>query len=244
MGTAGGYNSLVHKELEANAAWFPVTNTFKLGDYGLISGGVFTPLGNIDEFEVGFETGDGAPSSLDFSSEGTSMVRVAGGVEVTAFPEQPIEAKLAIEFKNESSFLVKAGTITTRQIQNVNQVAKQLRKADGWERKFRVVWTTLTGVDCAVVTSRGANARFELSGKADALRVFELGKVDAGVTVASEQNVGFKSLGKSGVLALRLFKLKLFSGDPKFLETKDEDDEEVKDATDLVEKTTDDEDDV
>ena len=196
MGTAAVFSSTLHSELNVYGAWFPVANTFKLGDYGLISDGVFTPLGNIDEFDVGFAEAAGQPASLDIASKGTNVVRLAGGAEVNALPDAPIDAKLSIEFSNASSILAKAAEIRVSQMQDLNQVARALAKAPGWERKFRVVWETYTGERCAIVTSREANAKFELSGQANALKLFELGKVEAGVTVSHEENVGFKSLGR------------------------------------------------
>jgi hypothetical protein len=222
MGIAAVFNRTLHDELDAYAAWFPVANTFDLGDYGLISDGVFTKMGNIAEFGVEFTDADGRPASLDFTSSGTTVVRLMGGAEVDAFEDTPIEAKLSFSFSDESSILAKATEIELREMQNVNQVALRLAKTRGWERKFRVVSGTYTGKGCAVVTTRAAKAQLELSAQANALKLFELGKVEAGVTVSREHEVGFKSLGKSGVIGLRLFKLKLFGDGPKLLGPNDE----------------------
>jgi hypothetical protein len=41
-GLAKTFNQSIKKEVNAYAAWFPVTNTFKIGDYGLIEGGVLS----------------------------------------------------------------------------------------------------------------------------------------------------------------------------------------------------------
>lgn len=217
MGTAAIFSKAIHGELEAHGAWFPVANTFKLGDYGLISDGVFVSMGNISEYGVTFADAAGPPASLDLSSAGTTVVKLAGGAEVDALPDAPIDAKLSIGFQNANSVLVKAGDITVSQMQNVQQVGQKLHDAQGWERRFRVVWGTYTGVDCAVVTTRSQGAKFELSGQANALKMFELGKVEAGVTVSHEQEVGFKSVGNSGVLAVRLFRLSLILGRPQLL---------------------------
>lgn len=197
MGTAAIFNQALHDELTAYGAWFPVSNTFALGDYGLISDGVFVSMGNISEFGVTFAQAAGEPTSLDLSSAGTTVVRLADGAEVDVLPDEPIEAKVSIGFKDASSILVKAGDITVSQIQNLNEVARKLRDAPGWERKFRVVYGTYTGEECAVVTTRAAGAKFELSGQASALKMFDLGKVTAGVTVSHETEVGFKSVGKT-----------------------------------------------
>jgi hypothetical protein len=221
MGTAALFSKVLHEQLNAHAAWLPIANTFGLGDYGLVSDGVFTSIGNIAEFGVGYQAAQGQPAKMDFSSAGTRVVRLVADVEVAALPAEPVDAKLVIEFESERSFLVKAPKITVRQIQNLDQVARALAAAPGWEKKYRVVWATCTGHDCAVVTTLAANASFELAGKATALAQFELGAVEAGVTVAREENVGFKVLGKTGVLALRLFKLKLWGSGPKLLEGAD-----------------------
>jgi hypothetical protein len=49
LGTARLFSSILHHEISAYAAWMPVTNTFRLGDYGVISDGVFVKMGNIEE---------------------------------------------------------------------------------------------------------------------------------------------------------------------------------------------------
>jgi len=233
MSTAALFNRILYAELNAYAAWLPVTNTFKLGDYGLISNGVFTPIGNITEFGVAFAEEHGPPATLDLTSAGTRVIRFVGDVEVPALPDAPLDAKLVFHFPNESSVLAKAAAITTKQMGNVRQVASTLVRAKGWERRYRVVWGTYTGQRCAVVTTRSSNASFELSGKANVLSKLELGAVEAGVTLAHERNIGFKSLGKTGVIALRLFKLKLWGDSPKLLGPGDEPEVEQDGPADL-----------
>ncbi len=41
MSLAKNFNEALHNELTIYAAWYPVANTLKLGDFGLIEGGVF-----------------------------------------------------------------------------------------------------------------------------------------------------------------------------------------------------------
>jgi hypothetical protein len=47
MGTARDFDDILKRELNIHAAWLPVTNTFRLGDYGIVSDGVLVPMGNI-----------------------------------------------------------------------------------------------------------------------------------------------------------------------------------------------------
>ena len=47
MSIARQFNKVIRKELRVHAAWMPIANNFKLGDYGLIDNGVFVRRGNI-----------------------------------------------------------------------------------------------------------------------------------------------------------------------------------------------------
>ena len=47
MGTAQVFNQIIKDQLHVNAAWLPITNVFRLGDYGVVSDGIFTSIGNV-----------------------------------------------------------------------------------------------------------------------------------------------------------------------------------------------------
>jgi hypothetical protein len=236
MGLAAQFSKHLHKEVGAHAAWLPVANSFELGDYGLVSDGVFNRMGNVREFGVQV-TGDETDSvKLDFKSEGTRLMSLVGEAEVNALPDSPIEAALKIEFSDKDSYYAKAARASVQEIPNLRQVAEQLAKADGWRRKFRVVRATITGHDCVIVTSKAAKASFVLKGNADALKQLSAGAVGAGVEVASEKDVGLSIVGDSGVVGLRLFKLKWWGGDQAKLlgpngevEVEDDDGDELED---------------
>ena len=56
MGTPRLFNQTLKSLLQINAAWLPVTNTFRLGDYGVMSEGVFVKIGNIEtDFGIALE---------------------------------------------------------------------------------------------------------------------------------------------------------------------------------------------
>jgi hypothetical protein len=211
MGTASHFNRILHRELEIYAAWLPVTNAFELGDYGVVSDGVFVKMGHINEFKVDFNRESGTPSSIDFKSEGTSLFRLVGDAQVDALPDSDIEAKLKIQFSHENSFLIKAA-LSMEQMININQVARKLNQADGWRRKFRVISHIYTGNDCTIISSRAANSEITLSGTASAIKQLELGKASAELSITSTKDIGLELMGKSGIVGLRMFKLGLFGG--------------------------------
>jgi hypothetical protein len=146
------------------------------------------------------------------------VVKLVGGAEVTALPEAPVEASLRVEFGGSASSMVKAAEVSVTEIVDLQQVTTALANADGWKRGWRVVRSLWTAHNCAIAISSGKNAHFELAGKAEALKQLDLGSANAGVTVAAENNVGFSSLGKTGVVGLGLFKVSWIGGRTRFLD--------------------------
>jgi hypothetical protein len=222
MGIAAQFSKHLHSEIDAHAAWMPVANTFALGDYGLVSDGVFQKMGNVSEFGVDVTGQESNSVKFDFKSKGTNIVSLVGDAQVAALPGEPIDAKLKIEFGDKDAYLAKAGKATVTEVPNVRQVAEKLAKAKGWRRKYRVVWTTVTAHDALIVTSRAAHASFELSGKADVLKQLGLGGASAGVNISSENDVGLTIVGETGVVGLKLFKLKLWGDQARMLGPDDE----------------------
>lgn len=214
-GTAKRFNRILQNEIRIHAAWLPVTNAFQVGDYGLISGGVFQKMGNIREFAVDWLSEPGPPITLDFSSQGTRMTRFVGDAEVQTLPDQGVDAKVEIIFEKEDSFLLKA-RLNLDQMKNLAQVALALSRASGWNKRYRVVNASYTGQDCLIISTREANSKVELSGKANALKQLDLGAINVGVGIQSSKQLGLEIAGDSGVVGLGLFKLGR-SGTPKIL---------------------------
>ena len=213
MGVARAFDDILKSQANFHAAWFPITNTFQVGDYGVIGDGVFVKLGNIqDDYGIPIATERGDDAKLNFASKGTRVTKLAGGAEVTAFPAQPIEAKLSLEFDHESAFLIKAN-LSLLAMPNIASVAKRLAQADGWKRKYRVVSGVYTGHNCSIISSTGANSKIELSGKADALKELDLGNVAVGISTSTSEQIGIELVGKTGAIGLSLFKLPMFFGD-------------------------------
>ena len=226
MGNAGLFSSILHKEISVYAAWMPVTNTFRLGDYGVISDGVLVKMGNIDEFGVSFAKADGKPVELKFRSDGTRVRRFIGGAEIQAMPQADVDAKLVVEFDAADSFYIDA-RLNVEEVGNLAQVGRKLRQQSEWRHKYRVVFATYTGRHCTILSSRSANSRVEISGKANALQQLELGHANAGVTVSDEEKVGLQIVGRTGVVGLRMFKLRALGGGTRILGPDDGDEDLV-----------------
>ncbi|MGH4009492.1 MAG: hypothetical protein ACRDTH_15310, partial [Pseudonocardiaceae bacterium] len=72
--------------------------------------------------------------------------------------------------------------------------------------------STYIGDGCTILSSRRANSKEEISGRADLLNLLNVGKVEAGLTISAEDDIGLEIFGQSGVLGLRMFKLQFFNG--------------------------------
>jgi hypothetical protein len=209
---ARSFNKALYNDLTIYAAWYPVANTIRLGDFGLIEDGVFRAMGNISEFDVKFNQAAGASASIDFMSQGGTAVRMLGGAKVDSYPEVgSLDATLSFNFECANSCLIK-GMLSVIEMQNIYQVAKRLKAHDGWERRFRVVSATYTGEKSVIIATSESGTKVEFSATVDALKQVELGKVDADVAIQSSREKVFMSVGKTGVVGLRLFKLGIFGG--------------------------------
>lgn len=207
MGIAEQLEQIMKQQLKAHAAWMPVTNNYKIGDYGLISNGVFNKMGNIQQdFNISFSQAQGPEANLDFASDSIRVVKLVGGAEVSTIPAGAIDAKLVLKFGKEKSLFIKAPAISVTDLENVNDVFNHLKGNSNWDRKFIVVYQTYMANDAVLISTIDAETEIELSGDASALQQFKLG--NASLQINSNKRVGLQILGKAGVIALGLVRIK------------------------------------
>jgi hypothetical protein len=222
MGIPKDFSSITEAQLHAYAAWLPITNAFRLGDYGLIAEGVFNKIGNIaDDFGVNFIEGKGPETSIDFVSADTTVVNTVAGAVVDVVPESAVGVKVTYKFNKARSFLVKAARVKVKTVENVNQLATQLKDRREWERKWRVVRETYHAEDALVLSTIAAGTEVGFNADAKVLKQLHLGDVSANVGVSVNKELGLKLIGKRGVLALGLFKLHWLTGNLDVLTNKD-----------------------
>ncbi len=213
MGVPNQFNDIIQNHLNIFAAWVPIVNKYTLGDYGIFADGVFSKLGNIkDDFKVTFKEGSGSDASIDFTSEGARVIKLAGDTKVDVIPAGELKASIQIEFANEKSFLVKSPTITVTTIDNVNELTKQLKATGNWDGQWKVVHQVYNAIDAVIVSTIQAGTKLNFSGDATALGQMKLGS--AGVNIDTNRTLGLKINGKNGVIGLGLFKIKskIFGG--------------------------------
>lgn len=226
------------KEMNFHAAWMPVANSFRVGTYGLVEGGVLRPLGHItDDFGVDIgELETGNTTTLDFESKGVTTIRAVAGAEVPAFPDVgSLDAELTFLFSDSDSVVLKTPTLDYRSMPSVQKVANQIAKLDEWSRSFRVVSGVYEAGNSVVLLASEANTKITFDGKVSALEQILRGngKVDFEFSVSSEKS--FRSIGKQGVIGLSLFRLGWFDRVKLLAEGKDADIDEGANWTELEE---------
>lgn len=219
MGLAQSFNKAIHKQLASYAAWMPVVNAFKIGDYGVFKDGVFQSLGNLkDKFpDIELATADSPPADIDFSSEGTKTFKFdLSGKPINSFAGLGSgDASLKIVFESADSCMIKA-KLGVKVLTNIDDVANALANKSGWRNKFSVVSKVYTGQNCVIVCSKEAGTEIEIKAGADILQQIEVGKVQGVFEFKSSRDSTFKAIGETGVVALGLFKLNIF-GNAKLL---------------------------
>ncbi len=200
------FNDIIRKHLNVYAAWLPVTNTIQIGDFGVITNGVFIPQGNIQtEFGIAFNLRSGPSAAIDFSSKGASVTKWVAGVRVNVIPPGTVNAGISVEFQNERSFMVKSPSIEVSAISNVAAVGQALSKTSGWRAKYKVVHQTYKAIDALVISTVDKKTILSFTGDATALGQMQLGQ--AGINYTSNKTLGLEVQGKAGVIGIGLFKV-------------------------------------
>ncbi|MEO5581259.1 MAG: hypothetical protein ABIR66_01095 [Saprospiraceae bacterium] len=204
------FNDIIRRQLKVYAAWLPITNNLKLGDYGILSGDIFEPIGNIlDDFEIPFQSETGADAAIDFKSSGTRTTKFNCGAKVDIIPVGALDAKVSLVFEKEFSFLIQSPSIRITSIPNPNAIANKLMNHPAWDRKFKVVYKVLHATEAVIISTIDAGTEINFTAGVDAidaLNNLQLG--NAGISISSNKNTGLKIHGKEGIIGMGLFRIK------------------------------------
>lgn len=240
MGLPREFNNALHKRANFYAAWFPVATPYQVGDYGVISNGVFQKTGHLNDlagvgFNVQITKSKGDPVSIDFLSEGAKAIKLIAGATVQVLPENDVTANIKYEFNKKNSFVVKATDMVVERMDNVQQVASalaRLRRDNKWHHNLHVVSATYTGQNCLVLLSTEANTTVEFEASAAALKKLDIGNLEVKPSVTFSNNSILHSIGKTGPIGLNLFKLKFLGSGLDVLPAEDLSKEEQQFETD------------
>ena len=204
MSIAKQFNKVIRKELRVHAAWMPIANNFKIGDYGLIDNGVFVRRGNIKtDFNIDAAVNTSPNASIDFKSTGTSVVKLVAGAQVNVIPAGAVNAEVKVSITKNKSFIIKSPSIKVTEIISLDPLAATLASTPGWRSEYKVVCKILNAQNALVISSRDSNTELSFTGDASALEKLDLG--NAGLTMSFTKAVGLDIQGEHGVIGLGLF---------------------------------------
>ena len=205
---------VIRQQLRAHVAWLPLANNFELGDFGVISGGIFTRLGNIRSLGVKFGTCTTAGAPFEFRSGGVTEVQLSAD----ASPGLAAQAGRRVHFASAGSLILRAAKIEISEIDELVPIAAVLRNHSQWRLRYRVIHRLWTAREALFITSAEADAVVELRGSAEAVLGARRGRANADLEIHNKTNVGLDLIGHTGPIALGLFRVRLVGGDPEILD--------------------------
>ena len=215
MSLAKNFQKQLFKELNIHAAWFPVANTFRVGTYGLIQGGVLQPIGHLTE-DFGIQLGEPdtrRPASPSSSNPMASRPRILGRRQIDALPQVgDVDAKLTFKFNNKDSVLFRVATLEIEAMRSVQAIAAKLGANAKWRRAFRVVSAVYRTDSPVILLASEAGTEISFNANVAALKALEGGSVNGSVTASSSSDRSLDFVGTPGIVGLKLFKLGLLGG--------------------------------
>ena len=212
MSIARALARVLRDNFQMHVAWVPLTTSFSLGDYGLWRDGVFAPVGNIREFGVEPKIERGRESKLDFISSRASSTKLDASGEIPR--SLGARADVHLHFADGQSFVIKVGRLVSTRISNIAEVARQLDASKRWRWQYKVVGELFVGEHVLLIATSERDTTVSLHGSGSGpVAGLDSLKLDAGITVHADKQLGLNITGGAGPLGLGLFRVRI-SGSP------------------------------
>ncbi|MCB9569335.1 MAG: hypothetical protein H6710_19330 [Myxococcales bacterium] len=210
---ARAFDRILRDNFRMNAAWLPLTSSFRLGEYGLWRGGVFQAIGNVaDDFGVELREVEGSPVNFDFTSQGVQIIDAGGGAKGQVKSLATVDAAAEVKAQAASSFVLRAPSLTSRRLENVAAIGARLldarRRKEGprWRTRYKLVSEVFVGDAVTILATIEAETTILLRGKASDAKELLSGNVKA--TVSADKSLGLSLVGASGPVGLRLVRVR------------------------------------
>lgn len=158
---------------------YPATRPISLGDFGIMSRGTFTRLGNIErEYSIDFLTlPDNEPTNEQFQSTGSTNITFFAKGDVKPGGIPLAKAQVEIEFTSEKSFFFSAAEVRDLQIDNLYEVGKKiiaLYNQGKWEKRFVLISSLLVTNHAVIIVSGKSNAKTTIEAESDQIPKIDL----------------------------------------------------------------------
>ena len=189
------YAREVKDNLEVVYATFPITEGYKLGDFGLLKDDLFTRLGNVSQFGIDFGVRQGATeSTVKFVSASGVSVMFHGKVD--AGPGGvPVNASVDISFSEQSAVFFNAAGCTADAIENQIQLGEQILQLnrDGkWQQQFAVITTLVKAKSSTIVMSSSSDASITIQATSSAVQSIDLDDASIQLSVTAFKDLAIE----------------------------------------------------
>jgi hypothetical protein len=203
------------KVLYAN--WEP-GGPIELGDYGVMDGNIFIPMGKLkNDFEqfkgnVIQTTTDPTEDQKEFKSESGVEVNLhaKGSVSATGVPFA--KAAFEIKFSSKDAIFFNASGCTTTRISNkakIGEILKQLLKDGKWQKENCVVTDLVTAKKTVLAISQSDSSGISFEASSPAVERINLADASIDFNLTSEKSIGYKVDALAGLnILMGLCKIK------------------------------------
>lgn len=215
---ANVYSDAVKKHFRVLYANWEPGSPIALGDYGVMEGNIFIPMGKLKkdfpEFKGDFLqfTPDQTKDNKEFKSQ--------GGVEVSLLPKgslsvQGVElakATLDIKFSSTNMVYFNAMGCTTTRITNkakLGEVLKVLLTDGRWKKEYCVVTDLVESEKAIVAISNSSNSGISFEADSPLVEKINVGDASIKLSLKNEKDIGYKVPADEGLsLLIGLCKIK------------------------------------
>lgn len=203
------------KVLYAN--WEP-GGPIELGDYGIMDGNIFIPMGKLKNDFTEFSgnailiSTDTSNDQKEFKSESGVEVNLLAKGTVNSLGTTLAKATLEIKFSNKDSIFFNAAGCTTTRISNkskIGETLKQLLKNGKWQKEYCVVTDLVKAGKTIVAISQSNNSGISFEADSPAIEKINLADASVKFNLTSEKSIGYKVDATAGMdILIGLCKIK------------------------------------
>lgn len=198
-------SKLYSKELKKNfkilyANWEPGA-PIELGDYGVMNGDIFIPMGKLTEDFEEFQ-GNVIKTVLDptkdhksFKSEKGVDVNLKSKGTLNASGVILAKAELEIKFSSKDSIFFNAAECVTNRISNkaeIGKILKKMLKEKKWKKKYCVVTDVVKAGKTIIAISESNSSSISFKASSDEVESINLADAAIGLDFKSESSIGYR----------------------------------------------------
>lgn len=204
---ADEYCDQLKRNFKTLYATFPPNEPVMLGDYGVMNGNVFVPIGKVSDLGIPIGNVRRIPeraSDVDFTSEGSVDVELhaagsatPGGVAVNAGIDISFSKKFSIFF-----FAAKCVPAFIEDQVTLGNAVLRLLQEGKWQKKFVVITSLLEAGSTTIVVSASDQSSIALEATSSAVPAIDLGDVTLKLSLKRARSVGLKVVTQGSLTPL------------------------------------------